>query len=95
MEVTPELIQKFEKLLKKQLKLSACSLRKERGVERSYIITTQNNDVFWLYWYDFPEVCLMFRPTGRPYCGQTTIYERTIRSHIEHCISLLKSTENQ
>jgi hypothetical protein len=82
-------VPEFESLLRKQLKLSNCKLRKGR-TGKSYDITTLEGDLFWLYWYDFPHVELMFRPVGRPRCGQTTIYERTIRAHINHCISQLQ-----
>lgn len=84
--------QKFVDLLRRQLKLSNCSLRKSKG-ERSYTITTQENDIFWLYWYELPSVELEFLPVGRPRCGQTTIYQRTISAHINHCISRLQADD--
>lgn len=78
--------------VKKQLKLSRCQIRKIRGVDNSYHITTPEGDCFWFYFYCGEGGSWhLERTLGERFaCGQTYIYEETIKAHIRHCVSTLE-----
>jgi hypothetical protein len=90
MSNTSNLILEFEKLFREKLKLNNCRVRRKRQ-ENNYEITTPGNDIFLMYWDEFPEIKLTYQLVGIP-TKQTIVYERAIRSHIDFCLSNIQES---
>lgn len=87
--------EEFDKLLRKRLKLINCRLRRSQGRKNDYTITTLEKDEFWMYWQELPDVNLMYRPIGRPYCKEKVLYKQAIDNEISYCINQwLSSTQH-
>jgi hypothetical protein len=85
-----QIIPEFEKLFRQKLQLNNCKLRKKRQ-ENNYEITTPAQDIFLMYWCEFPEIKLIYQAIGIR-TQQTAVYERAILSHINSCLSILQET---
>lgn len=79
--------EEFEKLLRKRLKLINCRLRRRQKSKNDYTITTLEKDEFWMYWEFFPDIKLMYRPMGRPFCEEKVFYKQAIDDEITYCIN--------
>lgn len=88
--MSSNLISDFEKLFRQKLQLNNCKLRKKKQ-ENNYEIKTPANDIFLMYWGEFPEINLVYQPIGVR-TPQTIIYEQAIRAHIKSCASTIKKS---
>ncbi|MBF2066992.1 MAG: hypothetical protein IGS39_21635 [Calothrix sp. C42_A2020_038] len=89
MKVSSNLISDFEKLFRQKLQLNNCRLKKKKQ-ENNYEITTPANDIFLMYWGEFPEINLVYQPIGIR-THQTMVYEQAIRAHIKSCVISVKN----
>lgn len=83
-------VEKLMPLVRRELKKSGYKMRKQR--HGSYDVTSLEGDLFWWYSQDGFTMSweLMWRPGSKFRDGRTTIHERTINAHLQHCVSLLK-----
>ena len=90
MKMSSNVISDFEKLFRQKLQLNNCKLRKKKQ-ENNYEITTPANDIFLMYWGEFPEINLVYQPIGIR-TPQTLVYEQAIRAHIKSCVTTIRKS---